>query len=224
MKSVTMGNAEIQESFKIREWRKHLAAEGCTVSSVIPLQTISKKNGEPLFSLLDTKIISPEGHRMPNIIFIRGNAVITVPHVRNSDTGEERFLMIRQRRIGNGQLCLEFPAGMIDRADDDPAEVAIRELLEETGLSIKKESLEQLCPSPLFSSPGASDEAIFYFGCRITLNNDEYTMLSQRIGGNHAEDEFCFVQMLSREEAEPHLTSLQAKLAIRLFTEHFCSK
>ena len=210
-------------SFKIQAWRDALEKEECSISSITPIASITKQNGEPLFSLLDAKVASPEGYQLPHVIFIRGNAVITVALLKNNTTGEERFLMISQRRIGNGALCLEFPAGMIDREDDEPADVAVREVFEETGLTIQKSDLTALSPAPLYSSPGASDEAIHYFGCRITLPDTTFQTLLTTTGGNQHENEFCHVEPLTREEAEPRLTSLQAKLAIRLFFEHFCN-
>jgi DNA-binding NtrC family response regulator len=45
-------------------------------------------------------------------VVVRGNACVIVPLLANSDTGEEKYLMIYQRRSGNGRLSLEFPAGM----------------------------------------------------------------------------------------------------------------
>lgn len=211
------------DSFKILKWKQQLAEAGCTIGAIRRLSDITKKNGDPLFSFLEADVTAPEGYRLPHIVFIRGNAVVTVPLIKNSDTAEERFLMIRQRRIGTGSFCLEFPAGMIDHDSDDPAEVALREVYEETGLRIKRDTLHPLCTMPLYSSPGASDEAIYYFGCKVTIDNHAFQSLMTTTGGNHDENEYCHVELLRHDEAEPRLTSLQARLAIRLFNEHFCT-
>jgi len=53
-----------------------------------------------------------------------------------------RILMVRQYRPAVDEWMLELPAGAKDRPDEDPAETARRELLEETGC--RAETLEHL--------------------------------------------------------------------------------
>jgi 8-oxo-dGTP pyrophosphatase MutT (NUDIX family) len=48
-------------------------------------------------------------------------------------TPEGKVVLIRQYRVGVNQITLEIPGGMVDEADESPAEAARRELLEETG-------------------------------------------------------------------------------------------
>ncbi|MBN1577914.1 MAG: NUDIX hydrolase [Chitinispirillaceae bacterium] len=206
--------------FKVDQWRRNVSRAGCMINTVSFLKEIFRKNGDHLFSLLDVDVEAPEGYRLPHIVFIRGHAVVVVPLLVNRDNGEERFLMVRQRRIGNGRSCLEFPAGMIDRPDDDPADVAVRELFEETGLGSIREELVRLAAQPLYSSAGASDEAVFFFGCVKQLPGDEFTAFHHRAGGNDAENEHIAVDLLTREEAEPQLTSIQARLGLYLFESY----
>jgi 8-oxo-dGTP pyrophosphatase MutT (NUDIX family) len=127
--------------------------------------------------------------------------------------------MIRQRRIGNGSLNLEFPAGMLDRDVDAPRDVAVRELLEETGLSLPPVRLAMLSRGPLYSSPGASDEAIYYFGCVVSLSAQEYSAFEGRVAGTSDEGESITVTLRTRKEAESETSSLQARLALYLFAE-----
>jgi 8-oxo-dGTP pyrophosphatase MutT (NUDIX family) len=209
------------DSFKIKAWRKSVEHAGCTISEVTTLQQLSKRDGSPLFSLLDVAVTSPEGRPLPNFVFIRGNATVVVPLLVNTSTGEERFLMVRQHRIGNGMLTLEFPAGMLDHENDDPASIARKELLEETGLSIPHSKLVPLWSSPLFSSAGASDEAIYYFGCRIELKNDRFVSFQNRVRENAGEREFITVTLLTYEEALPQINSIQALLGFSLFHNKF---
>lgn len=211
-------------SFKISSWQRSVTAAGCTINSVEELRRIDKKNGTPLFSLLRASVVSPEGNPLPDIVFIRGNATVVVPLLINAATGEERFLMVRQRRIGNGMLTLEFPAGMLDHEADDPALVAQKELFEETGLQIDKNQLQLLFPQPLFSSAGASDEAIYYFGCRIELQNEEFCSFKNRYRENSGEQEFITVTLLTRTEAELQVNSLQAILGFHLFSYKYVMK
>ena len=209
------------ESFKINAWKRSVTESGCTIHSLDELHRIGKKNGDHLFSLVNASVNSPEGNPLPNIVFIRGNATVVVPQLINRATGENRFLMVRQRRIGNGKLTLEFPAGMLDHENDDPREVACRELFEETGLQIDPNALIPLHPTPLNSSAGASDEAIFYFGCRIEVTPEEFISYNNRYRENSGEHEFITVTTCTSRDAVPQITSLQALLGFYLFFDKF---
>jgi ADP-sugar diphosphatase len=210
--------------FKIRLWHEHVTRTGCRINTITSLADVNKSNGDHLFSLMETDVISPEGTRLPHIVFIRGNATVIVPLLINADTGDERFLMVLQRRIGNGELNLEFPAGMLDHEDDDPAEIAVKELYEETGFQIEKNILQPLSPKPLYSSSGGSDEAIFYFGCTATVSNDEFETFKNRICGNTDENEHIAVSLIEKDIILNETISLQAQLGYFLFKEQFCVK
>jgi 8-oxo-dGTP pyrophosphatase MutT (NUDIX family) len=210
-------DAFLESSPKIAAWKKMVSAAGCTIRRLSPLHLLYRKNGDLLFALLEADVVSSEGTRLPNIIFIRGDACLIVPLMRNSATGEERFLMIRQRRIGSGLLSLEFPAGMLDNDTDDPLGVAIRELAEETGLTIAAEELFPLCDRKLFSSVGASDEGIYYFGCVKELDNERFRTLAGTTTGSPDENEHISVTLVTRNEAEAEASSLQVHLGLYLF-------
>ncbi|MBD3393540.1 MAG: NUDIX domain-containing protein [Chitinivibrionales bacterium] len=202
---------------KVTAWLSSLAQAGCSVQEVTPLQLLHRSNGELLFALLKLDATGPDGNRLLPYIFVRGHACIIVPLLRNRATGAERFLMVQQRRTGHGHLCLEFPAGMLDREIDDPAGVALRELREETGLRIEPRRLHKLCEKPMYSSPGATDEAIHYFGCIVELDADDFASFEGRLGGSASEYEIIRATLKTREDAEKANMSLQAQLGFFLF-------
>lgn len=70
-----------------------------------------------------------------------------------------RVLLVRQTRHTVSKRLLEVPAGKLDRAGEDPADCARRELVEETGYQCG--SLTKL--SSVLASPGFSDERIHLF-------------------------------------------------------------
>ncbi len=147
---------------------------GCSINKLVPLSLLYKKNGELLFALCEADVTDPQGNKLPRYIFIRGHAVIVVPLVKNRDTGEERFLMIRQRRIGNGGNNLEFPAGMLDREVNAARAVAVRELSEETGLDVERQGTffrftTARCTAPLVQQMRAftTSDALF----RLPMRN-----------------------------------------------------
>jgi 8-oxo-dGTP pyrophosphatase MutT (NUDIX family) len=207
----------MEQAPKFRHWARTVEEAGCTLHGVKPLAVLPRHNGEVLFALLDADIESPEGGRLPGYLFLRGDACIVVPLLRNRDSGEERYLMVRQRRIGHGQVSLEFPAGMVDSEVDDPAGVALNELHEETGLRVEREALTPLAPYPLYSSPGGSDEAIHYYGCVVELSDEEYRSFEGRLREHEEENERITVTLRTRKEAERQMRSLQARLGFYLF-------
>jgi 8-oxo-dGTP pyrophosphatase MutT (NUDIX family) len=206
-----------QNDPKIRAWKESVAAAGCTIQAIKPLATIYRKNGELLFAFLDSSIITPEGRNLLPYCFIRGHATIVVPLLRNRDTGEERFLMVEQRRIGHGRYSLEFPAGMLDQEIENPRGVALRELHEETGLAIDSTELFELIGRPLTSSVGASDEAIYYYGCVIDLPGEAFNAFEGRLMSHASENEHIRVTLKTEAEAEAGVSSIQALLALYLF-------
>jgi len=205
---------------KVAAWKQSLAAGGCSLNALTPLKLLYKKNGELLFALLSADISDPQGRRLPPYIFIRGNACIVVVRITNQDSGEEAFLMMRQRRIGNGWLNLEFPAGMLDRNIDDPASVALRELAEETGLIIPAEALFPLCDKPLLSSAGASDEGVHYFGACVIVSGKRFNDCKGRSISNDEENEHIQLYLCTRQQAEEETVSLQARLGLYLFSDY----
>ena len=71
--------------------------------------------------------------------------------------------MVRQMREAVGERLLEIPAGILDVAGEDPADCAVRELLEETGhRAVRVEPL-----ATIYNSPGFTDERIHIFLAEI---------------------------------------------------------
>jgi 8-oxo-dGDP phosphatase len=75
---------------------------------------------------------------------------------------EDRVLCLRQYRHPAQQALVELPAGLLDVAGEPPAEVARRELREETGY--EADSWTPLLSA--FPSPGISSERHHYFLAR----------------------------------------------------------
>jgi 8-oxo-dGTP pyrophosphatase MutT (NUDIX family) len=202
---------------KFLHWKTTVRNAGCTIRRTEPLHLVHKPNGELLFGLLDTEVVSPEGNRLPRIALIRGDACVIVPLIHNIDTGEQRYLMVYQRRIGNGGLNLEFPAGMLDRRTHDPAAVALQELREEAHLDLEPEAVRSICERPLYTSVGLQDEAIHYFGCIVRFGNREYRSLEGKATGAAHEEEYLHLTLKTREEALGEACSVQVLLGLYLF-------
>ncbi len=207
---------------KIRNWKKRLESEGCRIHGVEILQKITRTDGSLLFALVRADAEDPEGRKLLPLAMVRGHACVVVVQARNSETGEQKFVMVRQRRIANGQASLEFPAGMLDDSDD-PQVTAQRELEEETGLAVALESLKMLHPDPLYSSPGLNDEGIYYFACEVVLSAHEFVALKGRAGGLADEGEHIEVGLWDYEEAIAEVSSLQVMLGFHLWFKYIGS-
>ena len=96
----------VHEEKKIQQWLDTVSSEGNTVESIKTISEIRKKDESLLFALLEIKAQTPEDTSLPKIVFIRGHACVVIPLLRNRKTDQERFLMVNQRRVGNGQMCL----------------------------------------------------------------------------------------------------------------------
>lgn len=87
-----------------------------------------------------------------------------------TDKGE--VVMIRQYRHGVNKVCLEIPGGMLDSAEEDPAQAALREMEEETGYSSSNiKSLGWVYPNP----------AIINNRCHLFVANQAYFTSSQAL-------------------------------------------
>ncbi len=155
---------------KVAEWIDTVEQSGCVINSIETLSMQTKGAGELLFAYLSADITAPEGYKLLPILFLRGHAVLVVPQLVSKESGDRYFLMVEQRRIATGRVNLEFPAGMLDRDVKNPGFVAIKELFEETGLSIEEEALIPLSDKLLYSTPGACDEGIWYYGAQLYNN------------------------------------------------------
>jgi ADP-ribose pyrophosphatase len=101
------------------------------------------------FEMFSTQRVSAEGAAGEFCILAAPDWVNVVPVVR-SETGEERFLMVRQYRHGAEMLTTEFPAGLVE-AGEQPAAAAARELEEETGCRAGRLTLlGRVSPNPAF--------------------------------------------------------------------------
>jgi 8-oxo-dGTP pyrophosphatase MutT (NUDIX family) len=203
----------------VRLWEQSLRARDWKLDSFKPLNLLARRNGDPLFALLEAHGTDPEGRAMLPYVLLRGAAAVVVPECINGDTGERKFLMVLQRRAGDGTMSLEFPAGMVENGGD-PTEAARRELHEETGLP--EELLERFPLTPLWtrglaSSPGLSDEAIHFYGVTLTLDDATFHALEGASAGHEAEGEHIVTKLVTRAEVLAGATSVLPVLGLMLY-------
>jgi 8-oxo-dGTP pyrophosphatase MutT (NUDIX family) len=128
-----------------------------------------KESSFGIFDVYRVTRVSPQGQRA-NFIVVDAPDWVTIVPVLKNDEGTECFLMVRQYRHGSQTTTLEFPAGLIDW-EENPAEAARRELVEETGRTPEQiVFLGESNPNPAF------------------MCNTTYTYLALGLGPEHDQD------------------------------------
>lgn len=168
-----MQEEKLEEAPKFKLWKKHLEENGLKIHGIEEKHTRRRYNGEVLFSTLLLDATTPEGDKIPPICFLKGEVVCVLICLVDLATKEKYLLLVKQRRIADGGFTFEHPAGMVD-AKQTPAEIAVQEVHEETGIHISEEQLVNLSPSKrLFPSTGTSDECMYFFFCEIEMSLEQ---------------------------------------------------
>ena len=127
---------------------------------------------------------------------------VTIAVVLHLPGNETRLLMSYEYRYPVGQFLLSPVAGLLDPEDrhcSDPlVTAAIREIKEETGLTVKETDRISVLNPCAFSTPGMTDESNAFLCAEITL--DSLDGLNQ--DGAVGSELFDGFELLDRERAE----------------------
>ena len=82
------------------------------------------------------QVTCPNGHAAPREIVVHKGAAAVIPVYEDGTT-----LLVRQHRVSVDRVTLEIPAGKLDSWGEDPYDCAVRELKEETGLTVENPKL-----------------------------------------------------------------------------------
>ncbi|MCE7039558.1 NUDIX hydrolase [Dyadobacter sp. CY312] len=202
---------KLVDAHKFNLWKNRLESNGLDIHRIDELYSRRNGNGEVLFSLLYTDATTPEGNKIPPICFLKGEVVCVLICFINTLTKEKFLILVRQRRICDGSLTYEHPAGMLD-SESDAAEVAAREVWEETGIAVQKEQLVQLNSEPFYPSTGTSDEAMYLYYCELELAHDEIQSYHNKSQGLLSDHEYIETFVVPFEEGHKLITNVNGVL------------
>lgn len=210
---------KLTDSHKFRLWKKNLEKNGLIVHGVEELWVKHRYNGEALFGLVNLDASLPEGGKIPPVCFVKGEVVSVLVCLIDRDTREKYLLLVKQRRICDGTLMYEQPAGMVDK-DDKPLDVAVREVAEETGLQVTQEQVFALNKEPLYPSSGTCDEAMYFFCCEIEMSHEELFSYHLKHTGAQHENEAIQTELVSIKDAMHLIGNSNGLLNIYLYLQY----
>ena len=127
---------------------------------------------------------------------------VTIAVVLHLPGNQTRLLMSYEYRYPIGQFLLSPVAGLLDpedRQSDDPlVKAAIREIKEETGLTVKDSDRVYVLNPCAFSTPGMTDESNAFLCAEITL----YILDDLNQNGAEGSELFDGFELLNREQAQ----------------------
>ena len=199
------------DSHKYNLWKNNLEANGLDIHRIDELYSRRNGKGEVLFSLLYTDATTPEGNKIPPICFLKGEVVCVLICFIDSVTKEKSLLLVQQRRICDGSMTYEHPAGMLD-SESDAAAVAAREVEEETGIKVEISQLIKLNEKPYYPSTGTSDEAMYLFYCELELTTEQIGSYHNKSMGLLSDHEFINTYVIPFEEGHKLITNVNGIL------------
>lgn len=208
-----------QEALKFQLWKKELESRNVRIQDLKELYSVRKPDGSILFTLLKIDAKTQEGETLLPIVLLRGHFVSALTVLINQETGEKNLLLVKQRRVANGDNFWEHPAGMCD-SETDPKKVCVKEIKEETGIDVSENQIFPLSSQKMyFSSPGLIDEGAYYFYCELVMTPNEIEELKVRIAGAKDESEFIQTQVCSLKEAINKMANAHSMLQIYLYLQ-----
>ncbi|KAL6174590.1 hypothetical protein ACLB2K_051236 [Fragaria x ananassa] len=199
------------DSSLFKQWLKNMESEtgilrdGSLYLKRVLIQGVDMFGKRIGFLKFEADVIDKEtGKKVPGIVFARGPAVAVL--VLLESVGKSYAVLTEQVRVPVGRIILELPAGMLDDDKGDFLGTAIREVEEETGISLKQEDmvdltafLDQSTGCRMFPSPGGCDEELSLYLYRGQVDKEIIEQLQGKETGLHEHGELIKVRVLPYE-------------------------
>ncbi|KAJ6807531.1 putative nudix hydrolase 14, chloroplastic [Iris pallida] len=137
------------DSSLFKQWLKNMQSETGVLSRAgmrlrqVQIQGVDMFGRRVGFLKFKADVFDKEtGTKIPGIVFARGPAVAVLILLESGD--KTYVVLTEQVRVPVGKLIMELPAGMLDDDKGDVVGTAVREVEEETGISLKAEDMINL--------------------------------------------------------------------------------
>ncbi|MCA0363574.1 MAG: NUDIX hydrolase [Bacteroidetes bacterium] len=211
---------KLEDAHKFKLWKSNLELNGLKINAIEEKYTRRRYNGEVLFSLLMLDAETPEGDKIPPVCFLKGEVVSILISLIDELTKEKYLILVKQRRIAEGGFTYEHPAGMVD-GTITPAQIALQEVKEETGIEITPGQLFPLQNGTrLFPSTGTSDECMYFYFCELVLPKTKIDELNNKNMGTDYEFERITTVVLPFLEAHKKINNTNGLLLNYLYLSH----
>ena len=206
----------LTEAPKYKRWQQELKKNGLDVHGTEEIFTRHDHLGRALFSVVMLDAHTPEGDKIPPICFIKGDVATVMIVLIDEDTQEKYLLLVKQRRICNGDYIYEHVGGLVD-GEDDPLDVAVREASEEAGMQLNPEQVHPLHTEPFFPSTGTSDEAMYMFYCELEMSKEKIKSYDAQQQGIISEHERIFTHVATIPESLQLIKNTNGLLSVYMY-------
>ena len=176
-----------------KDWLKIIKKNKNKILSKKILGIVSR-NGKIRSIFLDTKVKTKKNEIFERSILIDKPGVIIIPilYYKNAIY----TILVKQFRICKGSETYEFPSGQAE--NENLYSEAIKELQEETSITIKKKEIKKLESIQMITSSNSAIANYFYFEKNIDLNF--FKKFNYKKAGNRNDDEFISLKIFKLKE------------------------
>lgn len=134
------------------------------------IRHVEKQTDNPYLNMYKLAAVDKTGREFPYLVASRSKSIedLKLTTGENSPDGmiiysvygeaKDQVVLVRQYRYSINDYIYEFPAGLVEPGED-PNLAAIRELREETGLTLSPIDADPMYTKPFFTTVGMTDES-----------------------------------------------------------------
>ena len=185
----------IHKYYNFINWKRNVEYNGNLFQDIKILSIIKRNNNKIISFFLDCKLLTPEGNVIDRCVLINGESVVIIPLFYCLDNNEYFTLLVKQRRIIDGDYSTEFPAGSIDLIMK-PKNSGCQEIKEELGLSVELDDLNLLNDKHIKINASYSDSLVNFYYFKKNVSMDYLKEFNGKQTGCNDEGEFINVVLL----------------------------
>lgn len=189
--------ALVEDNWKYRTWKAQIIESGCEILDE-KIRCVAQRDAQSFYSaMIDFTLMTPEKNTLSRCLVLRGPSVVIIPILVCDSV--IKTVMVRQRRIVNGNFSLEFPSGGIG-SDGNPKLAAINESWEELGIKLSIRELVQLTDRPLVVCDSIMDEVVHWFYFKREVSKKFLSNLNCAKTGQVENQEYISLEVMSFSE------------------------